>query len=74
MGPQSSVRPSLIHHDFDINRGTAGVVSHRFWTSSGVTAGIDMAAAFIRHLVSLQVPPDQVGAITHELLGILEVT
>lgn len=50
------------------------IVSNQFWTSSGVTAGIDMAAAFIRYFVALHMPPDEARAMGDKVLGILEVS
>lgn len=46
----------------------------RFWTSSGVTAGIDMAAAFVRHLVGLCHEVDEAKMISNQILGVLEVS
>lgn len=59
------------------------VVSGKFWTSSGITAGIDMAAAFVRYWVDLHLLPDQreggdkekrVKEVSDEILGVAEVT
>jgi hypothetical protein len=49
------------------------VVSNKFWTSSGVTAGIDMAAAFVRYWVELHIGPEEGKAISDDLLGVTEV-
>ena len=49
------------------------MVSNRFWTSSGVTAGIDMAAAFVRYWVELHVGPEEGKTISDDLLGVTEV-
>lgn len=50
------------------------MVSDKYWTSSGVTAGIDMASAFIRYFISLHMGPDEAKAFGDKVLGILEVT
>jgi transcriptional regulator GlxA family with amidase domain len=50
------------------------VVSDKFWTSSGVTAGIDMAAAFLKHFIAAHVEPARVKDVADQLLGVLEVT
>ena len=49
------------------------VVSNKFWTSSGVTAGLDMAAAFVRYWVELHVGADEGKKISDDLLGVTEV-
>lgn len=50
------------------------VVSDKYWTSSGVTAGIDMAAAFLKHFIAAHVEPERVKDVADQLLGVLEVT
>lgn len=53
------------------------VISNRFWTSSGITAGIDMAAAFVRYWVELHLEEgdrDRAKAVSDEILGVAEVT
>ena len=49
------------------------MVSNKFWTSSGVTAGIDMAAAFVRHWIELHVGSEEAKVISDDLLGVTEV-
>jgi hypothetical protein len=39
-----------------------------------VTAGIDMAAAFLKHFIAAHVEPEQVKEVADRLLGVLEVT
>jgi transcriptional regulator GlxA family with amidase domain len=48
-------------------------VSNKYWTSSGITAGIDMAAAFVRYWVELHVGAEEGKAISDDLLGVTEV-
>ena len=50
------------------------VVSNKFWTSSGVTAGIDMAAAFVRYWVEQHVGAEDAKRISDDILGVTEVT
>lgn len=53
------------------------VVSNRFWTSSGITAGIDMASAFVRYWVELHLQDgdkDKAKEVSDAILGVAEVT
>jgi transcriptional regulator GlxA family with amidase domain len=71
MGPKSKVSlPVCVRRDKLKGRW---VVSNKFWTSSGITAGIDMAAAFLKYWVELHVGPEDGKAISDDLLGVTEV-
>lgn len=70
MGTQGPVRPQMPIASRLMN---SWVVSDKFWTASGVTAGIDMAAAFVRHIVGLHVGKDKVKEVGDSILGVLEV-
>ena len=48
-------------------------MSGKFWTASGVTAGQDMAAAFVRHYVGLYEEKDKAKEVADHLLGVTEV-
>ena len=49
-------------------------VDGKFWTSSGVTAGIDMAAELIRYFISKYVKDEKVAKETGDrILAVLEV-
>lgn len=50
------------------------VVSNKFWTASGVTAGIDMAAAFVRYWVEKHVGEAKAKGVADEILGVTEVS
>ena len=50
------------------------VVSNKLWTSSGVTAGIDMSAAFVRYWVQEHVGAEDAKTISDDILGVTEVT
>jgi hypothetical protein len=39
-----------------------------------VTAGIDMAASFVRYFIGLHLPPSETKAMGDKVLGILEVS
>ena len=49
-------------------------MSNQFWTSSGVSAGIDMASAFLRHFLDQHLDEAKAKEIGDRLLGVLEVT
>jgi hypothetical protein len=49
------------------------VISDKFWTASGVTAGIDMASAFLRYLIELQVGKEKAKEVGDSILGVTEV-
>ena len=72
LGPESKVI-----HPFTARKRTRAeirwVVSNKFWTSSGITAGIDMAAAFVKYWVELHVGEEEGKRISEDLLGVTEV-
>jgi transcriptional regulator GlxA family with amidase domain len=63
--------PVLANHQADDLRW---VVSNKFWTASGVTAGIDMAAAFVRYWVEKHVGEAKAKGVADEILGVTEVS
>jgi transcriptional regulator GlxA family with amidase domain len=71
MGPKSKVSSHLPSTRDELK--DRWVVSNRFWTSSGVTAGIDMAAAFVRYWIELHVGAEEGKVISDDLLGVTEV-
>ena len=49
------------------------VVDGKFWTSSGVTAGIDMAVAVVQHFISQHIKDEKQAKDTGDtIMGILE--
>lgn len=71
MGPKSKVSSPLPSTRDKLK--DRWVVSNKFWTSSGVTAGIDMAAAFVRYWIELHVGAEEGKVISDDLLGVTEV-
>jgi hypothetical protein len=69
----TSIALSLPSYD-NSNLFSRWVVSNKFWTSSGVTAGIDMTSAFLRHLLSKYIPQEEVQRSLDVVLGVLEIT
>ena len=49
------------------------LVSVKFWISSGVAAGIDMAAALMRHILSLHLPAAEAKKLGNQAMALLEV-
>ncbi|KAK1922905.1 class I glutamine amidotransferase-like protein, partial [Papiliotrema laurentii] len=49
------------------------VVDEKFWTASGVSAGLDMASAFFRQFLALHMTPEEAKATGDKLLGVLEI-
>jgi hypothetical protein len=72
LGPESTVSYQKFYQRAKLN--SRWVVSNKFWTSSGITAGIDMAAAFVRYLVEQHIGEERAKEVSDAILGATEVT